>query len=93
MELEIDWEKIESQDSFYELFLSKISASQWHGRNLDALRDSIISGGIVIAGPPFYIKHLNCSRSPKSIREFQGAVISIFTESIIENDGKQVVQA
>ena len=93
MELEIDWEKIESQDSFYELFLSVISAPEWHGRNLDALSDSVVAGGVVKAGPPFCIKHLNCSKSHKSIREFQAAVISIFTESIIENGGKQVVQA
>lgn len=93
MELEIDWQKIESEDMFYEWFLPKISAPEWHGRNLDALNDSVVSGGIVKLGPPFQIKHLNCSRSLQNIRKFQEAVISIFTASIIENGGLQVVQA
>lgn len=93
MELEIDWEKIRDENDFYDLFLSQVSAPDWHGRNLDALNDSVVSGGIVNSGPPFNVTHINCSKAPKSIREFQESVISIFTASVIENGGLQIVQA
>ena len=44
MEIEINWEVINSEESFYDIFLSQVKAPEWHGLNLDALADSIITG-------------------------------------------------
>jgi RNAse (barnase) inhibitor barstar len=92
MELEIDWGIIKSNDEFYDYILPKLAAPDWHGRNLNALNDSVVTGGIYESGPPFNVKHINCSKSIESIRELQVAVISIFTSSVIENGGRQIVQ-
>ena len=35
-----------SMDSFYDAFSSVVVAPSWHGRNLDALNDSIANGQI-----------------------------------------------
>jgi len=46
LEIIVNWVFIKSEKSFYEAFLSQVKAPDWHGHNLDALADSIISGGI-----------------------------------------------
>ena len=92
MELKIDWAAIKTIEEFYDYILPMLGAPGWHGRNLDALNDSVVTGGIYESGPPFNVKNINCSKSIESIREFQEAVISIFTSSVIENGGSQIVQ-
>ena len=92
MELTIDWAAIKTIEEFYDYLLPILGAPEWHGRNLNALNDSVVTGGIYESGPPFNVKHMNCSKSIEGIREFQEAVISIFTSSVIENGGSQIVQ-
>ena len=43
-------------DEFYTAFFDAVGAPSWHGRNLDALWDSIRSGGINRVNPPFRIR-------------------------------------
>ena len=45
-----------SPDEFYTAFFDAVGAPPWHGRNLDALWGSIISGGINRVNPPFRIR-------------------------------------
>ena len=93
MELMVDWAAIKTPEEFYEYLLPILNAPEWHGRNLNALNDSVVTGGIYESGPPFNIEHINCSKSVGGIREFQLTVISIFTESVIQNGGSQIVRA
>lgn len=92
MKLAVDWARINSVEAFYDYLLPILDAPKWHGRNLDALHDSVVNAGIYQSGPPFYIKHINSSKRLAAIGEFQLAVIAIFASSIIENGGEQIIQ-
>jgi RNAse (barnase) inhibitor barstar len=41
---------------FYEAYLAAVGAPKWHGRNLDALWDSLTGGGINQRNPPFRVQ-------------------------------------
>ena len=43
-------------DDFYAAFLGAVGAPPWHGRNLDALWDSISAGDINRINPPYRIR-------------------------------------
>ena len=91
MEIIIDWEKIKSKDDFYNCFLPQVKAPSWHGRNLDALNDSLVTGGINEIEPPYCIKNINSSSSNEAIIDFQRKVFSIFTDAAIEARGIDVI--
>ncbi len=91
MEITVDWKQIESEDDFYNIFLRQVKAPDWHGRNLDALADNVITGDIGCIEPPFTILNINTAHAPKHITEFQLKVLSIFNEGVIENRGIKVV--
>jgi RNAse (barnase) inhibitor barstar len=45
-ELLLDAARWQTSDDFYEAFFRAVGAPSWHGRNLDALNDSIGAGEI-----------------------------------------------
>jgi RNAse (barnase) inhibitor barstar len=45
-ELPLDGTKWQSKDDVYNSFFRAVGAPDWHGRNLDALNDSIANGSI-----------------------------------------------
>ena len=45
-ELTLDGEGWRSKDDVYSAFFQAVGAPEWHGRNLDALNDSIANGSI-----------------------------------------------
>jgi len=65
-ELVLDATKWETSDDVYNSFFEAVGAPAWHGRNFDALHDSIVTGSINEIELPYriVIKHL-----PKSDRE------------------------
>ena len=81
MEVTIDWGKVNSEDDFYSMFLHQVSAPSWHGRNLDALADSIITGDINEIEPPYTVHNINTANASSSIVEFQLKVLGIFNEA------------
>lgn len=81
MELIINWKEINSEKLFYDIFLPQVKAPKWHGRNLNALADSIITGSINGIEPPYTINSVNASNCPKDIIEFQLKVLNIFAEA------------
>lgn len=54
-QIELDATTWKSKDDFYDAVLSALGAPDWHGRNFDALRDSIVTGDINEVEPPFAI--------------------------------------
>lgn len=50
-----------SASDFFDGLLEALQAPDWHGRNLDALRDSIITGDINRIEPPYHL-HLTGDR-------------------------------
>lgn len=45
-----------TREEFLEVLLAAIGAPHWHGRNLDALWDSIVGGGVNEVEPPFVLE-------------------------------------
>jgi hypothetical protein len=45
-ELIMDAAGCQTRDEFYDLFFGAVGAPDWHGRNFNALRDSIATGQI-----------------------------------------------
>ena len=90
MEILVDWEKINSEEEFYSVFLPQVKAPDWHGRNLDALNDSVVNGDINGINPPYKIINLNVSKTPEQVANFQRKVIGIFNDSAIEYIGSEI---
>lgn len=56
--------------------------TSWHGRNLNALGDSIVTGDVNGIEPPYTIVNKNInSCSSNSLKEFQLKVFEIFNEA------------
>ena len=89
MEIIINWEKINSEEDFYNEFLPQVKAPDWHGRNLNALADSIITGDINNIEPPFTILNIQSDSATGIILELQIKVLSIFSEAIVV--GREIV--
>jgi len=91
MEIIINWKDIESEDRFFEVFLPQVSAPEWHGRNLNALDDSIVTGDVNGIEPPYTIINKNINSVSGSLKEFQEKVFEVFQEAIDEKREIKVV--
>lgn len=91
MEIIINWKDIESEDRFFEVFLPQVSAPEWHGRNLNALGDSIVTGDVNGIEPPYTIINKNINSASGSLKEFQEKVFEVFQEAIDEKREIKVV--
>jgi RNAse (barnase) inhibitor barstar len=58
-----------SVDDFYDALLAAIKAPKEHGRNLNALVDSMIWGGINALEPPYTIRISGVSALPKQVHD------------------------
>jgi RNAse (barnase) inhibitor barstar len=61
-ELILDGAEWNNADDFYEAFFRAVGAPSWHGRNFDALVDSIEAGQINAVEVPYRIVICNCDR-------------------------------
>ncbi len=63
----VDWL---SEDDVFDGILEALGAPAWHGRNWDALNDSIVTGGVNGVEPPYHL-HLTGDRPlPEALREW-----------------------
>ena len=81
MKIYIDWKKIDKVDEFYSQLLPQLEAPDWHGRNLDALSDSLVTGSINEIEPPFCIINLNVESLTEEFKGFFLAVNEIYKEA------------
>jgi RNAse (barnase) inhibitor barstar len=59
MELTMDGATWNSKDDIYDAFFKVVGAPSWHGRNFDALNDSIANGQINKVEVPYSLVILN----------------------------------
>ncbi len=57
-------------EDFYDAFFKAVGAPKWHGRNLDALRDSIGTGSINELEVPYIIRITGTERMSPETRQF-----------------------
>jgi RNAse (barnase) inhibitor barstar len=55
-------------DDFYDAFLTAVGAPDWHGRNFNALRDSITVGRINEIELPYTIRISGTAEMPPKLR-------------------------
>lgn len=81
-EIIIDWSLIQKIDDFYESFFDQVKAPSWHGRNLNALSDSLVAGSINEIEPPYKIINKNLNSTTEELVSFQEALQDIYLEAI-----------
>ncbi|OYV04909.1 MAG: hypothetical protein CFE26_14380 [Verrucomicrobiales bacterium VVV1] len=89
----VDWSKITSEEDFYDTILLQCGSPAWQGRNLDALADSWITGGIDRNGPPYAFGFFGIESVPPALIGFRDTVLKIAAESLDENGGRYITQA
>jgi RNAse (barnase) inhibitor barstar len=72
-----------SPDDFYSALLPELGAPDWHGRNLNALYDSLM-GDINSLEPPFEIEIEGAAELPQNMKAFLDEVISVFEDARAE---------
>ena len=86
--VEIDWRQISSAGEFFDMVLELCESPNWHGRNLDALQDSWVTGGIDKKGPPYHFRFTAPASAPLALEEFVSAVHEIAHQSVAANEGQ-----
>jgi RNAse (barnase) inhibitor barstar len=76
--IELDARAWQRPDDFYEALLPRLGAPDWHGRNLDALNDSIFNGQINRVEPPYHISVKGTASLSGDMRVFLRKVRRIF---------------
>lgn len=67
--IDLDATKWKTYDDFYDALLPSIEAPKAHGRNLNALVDSMIWGGVNAIEPPYTIRISGAATLPKDVRD------------------------
>jgi RNAse (barnase) inhibitor barstar len=67
-----------SQNDFYSALLPELGAPAWHGRNLDALEESLRDGDINAVEPPFRVV---VAGAPSDMHEFLLKVAAVFNDA------------
>ncbi len=88
----VDWSYVLCESDFYVIVLPQCGSPGWHGRNLDALADSWITGGIDQMGPPYAFGFFNIESTPPDMLGFRDAILEIAQDSIDENGGRFIPQ-
>ena len=82
----IDIAGCRNEGDFYDLLLSGLKAPGWHGRNLDALWDSITSD-INGVSPPFLVEVTGHRQASEEVALLVSRVQSVFEEA---REGRRV---
>ena len=86
--IELDARSWKNSDDFYDALLPEVGAPNWHGRNLNALEDSIFIGDINAIEPPFEILITGTEELSSVMKQFLVDVRSVFTENAGKADAR-----
>jgi RNAse (barnase) inhibitor barstar len=89
--LTLDWSSINSKEDLWNVICREGQEPTWHGRNLAALNDSWVTGGINQTGPPYEFCFLNCPNINESIQDLAKAIMEIALDSVDKNGGSYLV--
>jgi len=67
-DIELDATNWTTVQDFYSALLSSIGAPEWHGRNINALVDSMIWGGINKVDPPYTVRIRGTAQLSRDVR-------------------------
>jgi RNAse (barnase) inhibitor barstar len=78
--IDLDAHQWKTALDFYEALLSALGAPRWHGRNINALIDSMIYGGINEIEPPLTIRITGTENLPADARDELAFTVLAFGE-------------
>ena len=81
----VDWSQINSRAAFFELALPQLGAPEWHGKNLDALSDSVIGDDLNELKSPYTVQFRNADKITDDLLEFSRQVSDIFAQASEEH--------
>jgi RNAse (barnase) inhibitor barstar len=79
-----------SPEDFYSALLPQLGAPAWHGRNLDALEESLRDGDINEVSPPFRVI---VEHAPPLIGDFLSQVAAVFDNVRLETQAEIAFEA
>lgn len=85
--IEIDWSRITSETQMWDDIVQLSGHPQWHGRNLDALHDGWVTGGLDEYGPPYAFVFRNFDKILPELRIRAQQVMRSAALSVAENGG------
>ena len=85
--VEVDWNHVSSIDEFFDCVLPQCESPSWHGRNLNALQDSWVTGGIDRKGPPYHFRFKGNPEKNEEMKGIKETIEEIAQESVEENGG------
>ena len=83
----IDWAEVRNLDALYDTLFEQTGAPSWHGRNLNAINDSWVTGSICSEGPPFGFVFSNEHRAKPELEKVMKVIREIAENSVKENAG------
>jgi RNAse (barnase) inhibitor barstar len=79
-EINLDASAWRQRDDFYNALLTALGAPPWHGRNLDALNDSIGGDDINAVRLPFQIRITNTVSTPPELLRYLQQFAELVTD-------------
>ncbi|UPK03405.1 barstar family protein [Bradyrhizobium sp. 170] len=79
-EIALDASAWRDRNDFYDALLPALGAPGWHGRNLDALNDSIGADDISAIRLPFRIKITNAASAPADLQQYLFKFADLLTD-------------
>jgi len=76
----LDGTKWKTKDDFYDAFFEAVGAPSWHGRNFNALKDSIITGHINEIELPYTIHISGLNKMPSEVKGLVQEFCSLIRE-------------
>lgn len=80
-----------TSDDLYDAFFKAVGAPAWHGRNFNALRDSITGGQINQIEPPYMIEVVGLDKISPKVRPLADDFCSLIKEFHAEGYGVDIV--
>jgi RNAse (barnase) inhibitor barstar len=80
MELTMDGATWSTKDDIYDAFFRVVGAPSWHGRNFDALNDSIANGQINKVEVPYSLVILNFDLIGADAKKMAGDFVDLIRE-------------
>jgi RNAse (barnase) inhibitor barstar len=84
----LDGTRWHNRDDFYDALFQSLGSPSWHGRNFNALRDSIAGGQINSVALPYRIRILGCNALPQQVRKLVEDFCSLVKE--LHGDGYDI---
>ena len=86
--LVLDGADCKTKDDFYDTFFKAVGAPSWHGRNFNALRDSLVTGQINEVELPYTIYLSGFDKMPAEVCAIVKSFCSLIKEC--HSEGREV---